>query len=121
MSTTVEKLAALKEKLDTSIVSSDTTPFPLAAFLLLYTKAHEECYIEYMEGARILYKWLGPIDIPPDMWNNKVRAPKLLRSYETRELAKILADDLFAANITEQCIIKTLMQEYLNGFRTVTN
>ncbi|PHQ81753.1 MAG: hypothetical protein COB66_01390 [Coxiella sp. (in: Bacteria)] len=84
-------LSHLREKLNTSPLSTEDHsrhPTPLATFLLIYTKAEKECYIDYMEGARRLVKFLSPISIP--CYPESYRVPALLSGYSTYEVAKIL-------------------------------
>lgn len=63
-----------------------TIPTPLATFLCIYTHAHHECYINYIEGAKALARYLAPIDI--QIVNSAI--PDMLASYELQELAKVL-------------------------------
>lgn len=72
-----------------STKSTDKTPFPLAAYLTIYEKASIDCRMDYMEGARVLKEWLGPISFP--LLGDDYKVPQLLRTYEFVELAKILA------------------------------
>lgn len=67
---------------------------PLSLYLTIYTKASHECYINYMEGAKVLADWLGKIELPveryPEILNTNFSVPRLLYGYEQQELAKIL-------------------------------
>ena len=69
--------------------SSDRTPFPLAAYLTLYSKAPIECRNNNMEGARTLKSWLGPIEFDPAAKLSGM--PELLQTYEFEELVKLLS------------------------------
>ena len=62
------------------------SPTPLATYMYLYEKAQRQCYIDYMEGAELLAAYLRPINIPMTHY----AIPRMLRSYELNELAKIL-------------------------------
>lgn len=99
------RLAALREAKDTSMVSADTSPTPLATFLGIYNRAKDvyhpdpevpiikgSCYTNYMEGAKILYKWLSPIVIP-DIPANLLPTfePAIFHSYEITQIANILS------------------------------
>lgn len=88
-----ERLASIKELHNTSMTSDDKTPTPLYIFLLLYTRTNHISYIDYMEGAKALYKYLSPISYPdiPAIYDKNCPVPRLLRGYESLELAKILA------------------------------
>lgn len=60
-----ERLASLRETTNTSLTSElESTPTPFSIFLSIYNKAGHDCFINYMEGAKAVYKWLSPIDIP---------------------------------------------------------
>ncbi len=61
-------------------------PTPLATYLYIYSYASLECYINYMEGAIALAKYLAPIDIQA----GNFAVPDILASYELMELASIL-------------------------------
>lgn len=91
--------AALKAAVNTSVLSKDRTPTPLATFLLIYTKANDECYVDYMEGAKRLIKYLAPIEI--DDYYSDAKIPGLLSGYESYELAKLLTPMVSGENIEE--------------------
>lgn len=102
------KLAKLKELHDPEPRSSSKGA-PLITYLTLYAKSRRASYINYMEGAKALYFWLAPLEIIlPKVYSY----PDLLRSYESKELAKIIAPDV-EDNIAkaEDAIILTLTQE----------
>ena len=61
-------------------------PTALATYMCLYEKSQHECYIDYLEGAEALAAYLRPIEVPV----MSPTAPRMLRSYEMYELAKIL-------------------------------
>lgn len=61
-------------------------PTPLATYLYIYTHAHHEAYIDYMEGARALAKYLAPIDIE----KINIEIPDILASYDLQQVAKVL-------------------------------
>jgi putative effector of murein hydrolase len=73
----------------TAIKVAPIVPTPLAIYLILYRKSRGISYQKYMEGARLLRDWLAPIELPehiPALPRNS-----LLPSYETAELATVLA------------------------------
>lgn len=80
---------------------------PLKTYLTIYNKAQHECYINYMEGAKILAEWLGPLELV-----KYSKIPRIHRSYETQELGKILSSS--NPNFAEDCIYHTsaIMQGY---------
>lgn len=86
------QLAALREKSNPSTTSDSKSSTPLATYLAIYNKSSYECYTSYMEGARVLYKWLSPIDIP-EIPEDKLpkQIPGLFNTYAIQQLAKILA------------------------------
>lgn len=92
--TLAERLAQLRESTNTSMVSNNLSPTSLSTYLAIYNKAKNEgdCYINYMEGAKILYKYLSPIEIPviPDNLL-PTYIPRLFHGYEVQQLAMILA------------------------------
>ena len=75
------------------------TPSPLSLFLSIYSKAEHECYINYMEGAKILAAWLGnitlPVDTYPEILNPNFSVPSLLYGYESQQLAAIISGDSY--------------------------
>lgn len=90
---------AVRAKLEasnTSMLSESgrSTPSSLYTFLLLYSKANQECYTDYMKGATILYSWLTddgkiPLTAPPD--NPNLIISRLLSGYESSELSMLIA------------------------------
>lgn len=72
------------------------SPSPLSLYLSLYNKAAKECYIDNMQGARLLKNWLGKIEYPiekyPQILASDFSIPHLLESYEMQQLAMILSD-----------------------------
>ena len=99
-----ERLNKLRESTDTSMVSTDLSPTPLSTFITLYNKATDiyhpdpnvpiikgSCYTNYMEGAKILYKWLSPVTIPEiDPALLPSYTPELLDSYAINQLCDII-------------------------------
>ncbi len=79
------------------------TPTPLWVVLHIYITATRACYMNYMEGLIELVAYLSPIELPPT--TNMKRAPQVLCSYETQELAKHLGT-------TQDMIIHTLLELY---------
>ena len=78
-----EKIARVRELTNTSSKSEDKTPTPLWVFLHLYNKASHECYISYMEGAKLLADYLAPIEIPI-YFKDRPQLPDVLCSYKTQ-------------------------------------
>lgn len=58
-------------------------PTSLTTYMHIYQKANHECYIDYMEGAVALAKYLAPIRVLTAPSN----VPSMLRSYELHKLA----------------------------------
>lgn len=98
-------------------------PFPLSTFLTIYTKANHSCYINYMEGAKILYNWLTnngkiPLDYQldkhPRIEDITFTVPRLLNGgYEGSELCKILDKKQHRGDWrrTERAIFFTMLGE----------
>lgn len=61
-------------------------PTPLATFLYIYVHASHECYTDYMAGAKLLVKYLAPINI--EKINTEI--PDMLVSYDLQQIAKVL-------------------------------
>lgn len=104
-----ERLAALLKELEVASIAAtdeDKTPFPLWALLVIYEKANQECYINYMEGFKLLVNWLSPIAYPNHRDSDYYAASNILRSYESRELSRIL-------NIPEDVLIKCVVERVL--------
>ena len=93
---------------------------PLWVFLHIYNKAQHECYIEYMRGAKELYKWLAFTDtenpgidfpsIPEDL-----RVPSALQGYESQALAQVIIQYSFPS------MSKGNMETYTELLSTVEN
>lgn len=91
-----------------SLQSTDTFKFPLWALLVIYEKANEACYVDYMTGFSALVSWLSPIDItdfPPDF-----KCIDCLRTYEINRMAMLL-------NVPEESIMYSLIYEVLPKLR----
>jgi len=90
---------------------ADTVPTPLATYLYIYTNCDYEAYLNYMEGAIALAKYLAPIDI------QIVTAivPDMLASYELTELARVLKPHITIPLSTIQ--IENAIYEYLTKSR----
>lgn len=119
MSALLQRLAQLKEAQNTSIKSDSKEATPLWVFLHLYNKARSECYVDRMEGAKILYEWLSPLDIPE--YPTVRHAPSsFIIGYELTELAKIVsgyksANQLEQLQDAELSILITSCTEFLQG------
>jgi hypothetical protein len=91
-------------------------PFPVWALLILYNKGKtQDLYCDYFEGFRLLHKWLGPIQLTSHI----EPIPKLYRSYEMQELAKILntsQENLNHAYITSLNIKELVQNGNGNGY-----
>ena len=80
-------LESLKLKL-----ADRAVPTPLWVPLYIYSKATKECYIEYMEGFKLLIDWLGEIEYPElSSLDKKFSIPSIFRTYDLQEIAKILS------------------------------
>ena len=79
----VDSLQLFKERL-----ALKNKPFPLHSLLIMYDTCPRELYINWMEGFKILVQWLQPIQIDQAPPNTKI--PRLFRTYEIQEIAKIL-------------------------------
>lgn len=91
MSDFAARLAALKESSNHNTASEIKTATPFITFLTAYLKSRDESYKEYMMGARCLYKYLSPIDIPEACGIvPSTGALSLFNDYEVEELAKIV-------------------------------
>jgi hypothetical protein len=100
-------MAAIKERANTSVTSSNSSPTSLEDYIRVYNKAGMDCYTDYMQGAKLLYKFLSPIEIPqlkpievpqpaPRKISRKMprKTPKMRRRhkiYKTHEVHKIPA------------------------------
>lgn len=109
--------------LDLEGLKAKLSPTPLATFLLIYCKAEDACYTDYMEGAKALYKYLSPIEFPavPDTFFPR-NIPAILVGYELLELEKImtpmkegdsLSTWLARRDNTAKCILYSMVTEVL--------
>jgi hypothetical protein len=99
----LERMDALRQQAkqdDPSPRSADSSRSTLATFLLLYSKASHDCYIDYNQGTKDLLSWLtsngtAPLDWEaekyPEIENTRFKVPRLSCGYESSEVAKILA------------------------------
>lgn len=87
-----ERMAALKAKHDTNHRSECTNPTDISVLLELYNKAPHECYIDYMEGFKLLLDWLCPVpeQLHITFYKRKVNVPRLACGYDSYEVAKLL-------------------------------
>lgn len=74
---------------------------PLWVFLYMYEKAEHECYIEYMRGAKALYRWLASEDgiAFPIVSVENIKIPSSLQGYSSQELAKIILENSFSPEV----------------------
>jgi len=93
------ELRAKSALADPSPRSEDTSSATLATFLLLYSKASHDCYIDYNQGTKDLLAWLtnngtAPLDWQvekyPEIENTNFKVPRLCGGYESSEVAKII-------------------------------
>lgn len=100
MPTLAERIAALRLASDDSTVSDATNPTSLEVFVRIYNKCKGEgsCYTDYMEGAKLLYTYLSPIEIPHLMLSARPKLPALCDGYATQQLVKIVAGNMQAAD-----------------------
>lgn len=87
----VEAVKNIKPPIETN---EPIVPFPLADFVrLYYAAAKKDVYIEYMNGAKLLYNWLSPLS-PPDIPAHELANCEIVASkcgsYEMELLAKII-------------------------------
>lgn len=88
-----ERIARIAEQSNLSPISDDTTPATLAMFLAIYLKSKHECYIDYMEGASMLHRWLTSDGaVPFDTCREPLvgNVPSLCMSYDMVKLAEIV-------------------------------
>lgn len=83
-----EKLAKMLEERNASTKSKAANSTPLSAYVIIYSKASSECYVDYMEGAKLLWDWLSPIEVPEEeVDNSKMKLYNLINTYEVQKLA----------------------------------
>ena len=96
MNSDAAAIAAFRSKLAAANPISElaSVPTPLHVLLSIYSKAEIECYKNYMEGAKTLYKYLSPIDYQWDKYPQALapgfRVPGALASSPIQELSKII-------------------------------
>ena len=87
--------AALRAELaarDPNPRSELDTPTSLATFLLIYSRAEHECYVDYMQGAKDLAEWLAPIEYPDFAFiDDRYKVPSLLKGYSSIQIAEIIS------------------------------
>lgn len=112
-----ERMAAVREKHNTSYLSEATAPTSLEDYVRLYNKAGRLCYIDYMEGAKALYKFLSPICIPDDIIFTQSKAPAMFHGYELIRVAEIVSGQTFGAayNYVYNCIVYYTAKHILEG------
>ena len=113
MSDLSNRLAALRESSNTSITSEIKTPTPFITFLLAYLKSRDESYKEYMLGAKLLYKYLAPIDIPKISVMPTPIYSNIFHKYEIQELAKILCEFNLLGKTDSECAIQLTEVNYI--------
>ena len=94
--------------------------FTLEQYLHIYSKTTTDCYVNYMQGARALKRFMHPV-IFPAIPKNYI-APSILISYEVQELAKLLSKDqynLSEVRARENTIVYTLVQQSLQNLEQI--
>jgi hypothetical protein len=92
MDSLAARLKHIKESSNASLRSDSRESTPLKTFLYIYSLTSRECYKDYMLGARALYKFLAPIELPDfAAIDENYRVPTILQTYEMQEVAKLLA------------------------------
>jgi hypothetical protein len=96
-----ERMAAVREKHNTSYLSEATAPISLE---------------DYMEGAKALHKFLAPIIIPSDIIFTS-STPALCSTYEIRQLASLLSGETYGAahDYAHECIVYYTAKHILEG------
>jgi hypothetical protein len=114
--TLAERMAAVREKHNTSYLSEATAPISLEDYIRLYNKAGRWGYVDYMEGAKALHKFLSPIIIPTDIIFTS-STPALCSTYEIRQLASLLSGETYGAahDYAHECIIYYTAKHILEG------
>lgn len=104
-----ERMAALRETSNPNSYSDAPDSLPLSVYLTIYEKAHYECYINYMEGAKALHHYLTSSNRYPLLMSpSSDSIPRLLITYELNELDRIIAGstDLTRRDIAARSIYK---------------
>lgn len=105
---TSNRFDALRKLHDRSIDTDESKDirFPLWSLLLIYEKAGNACGTDYMQGFKILAKWLNPIHTPTLIGEITSYESDILLSYETNQIAAIL-------NIEQNIIIGCTVESVL--------
>ena len=94
-------------------------PFPLSHFLMLIHAAPRECYINHLEGVKVLHSWvtnLGRVPLLDDITTSLKRPNILLTNYYQQELATLLSGETYGAKFDRMhAIIYTLLLEWELG------
>jgi hypothetical protein len=112
-----ERMAAVREKHNTSYLSEAIAPTSLEDFVRLYNKAGRLGYVDYMEGAEVLYKFLSPVIIPSDIIFTSSNIPAIFHGYELIRLAQIVSGETYGAahDYAHECIIYYTAKHVLEG------
>jgi hypothetical protein len=89
---------SLAERMAAITKLENAAPFTLSHYLYIYTSSNHQCYIDYMQGAESLYRYLTQtaplnweVEKYPNIDNPSFKVPRLLAGgYEGQELIKIL-------------------------------
>ena len=107
--TLAERIAAVRkvaaEADNTSITSELRTPTSLETYVRIYNKCNSltsqglegSCYVNYMEGAKLLHTYLSPIVVPTDVVFNSVLRPDLISGYAVSEVANIISGKTYGS------------------------
>jgi hypothetical protein len=112
-----ERMAAVREKHNTSYLSEAIAPTSLEDFVRMYNKAGRLGYVDYMEGAEALYKFLSPVIIPSDIIFTSSNTPAIFHGYELIRLAQIVSGEIYGAshNYVYNCIVYYTAKHVLEG------
>lgn len=103
MSSLSSRLATIRENSNKSLKSDlATISTPLSAYIAIYNRSKKEGYANYMQGAKALYSYLSPIDIPDiPIESLPSYIPDIIHRYEVDRLANILAPKESFASIDQ--------------------
>lgn len=73
-------------------------PFKLSTFLEIYFKSQHHCYVNYMEGTKLLYAWLtneGSLPLVDDLSEENIIYSPLLVTYEQDKIAELISGETY--------------------------
>lgn len=105
-----DRLAALREGANTSVTSDATNPTSLETFVRLCNKAGSECFLDYMKGAKALYKYLSPVQTDVTIFfdgPDPSAVPGLVNAYALDQLTRIVSGETYGPGYMycRNCII----------------